>query len=471
MSFSCQNGVCSNKGNSHRQTKIRRYQSLVLLSGLCGIGLVAHAQEALPEGVRTYFDVTQRFEFSDNPDLDTDGESDFFGRTILGYGLESERSFDAFRLRLGTELEIGRKGESTTNLTNSFARLSYERDARNSDISLNADYREVDVTSDDFDEDFDQDGNVINQDSGTRQSYGFRISSEIRKDAPIGATFGLSYREINFRDANDPDLRDSSTLSLSGSVDFRISPNVTTSIVARYRDFDTEFPGTSRETIGLGVATELRINPVLTANAELRYDRIDRSGGSVETDEGVSLETSLTRDLKNGSLRFELNSDVVSNDDSRRGYFGVARSMELPRGQGLSYSLGLTRSDSTGFDPLVALDYRYDLPTGQINIGLTQFVATNDNNEESINTRLRASTSRQINSVSTIGANVSFYNVNELGDTGEDSQRFSVGLSYERVLTRDWSLISGYSYILRKSDDTSDRDSNTVFVGLSRRFE
>ena len=203
----------------------------------------------------------------------------------------------------------------------------------------------------------------------------------------------------------------------------------------------------------------------------MRYDNIERTGDQTGTDDGVSLDSSLTKALKNGTIGLVFNTDVTTNDDGRRSFLRLNRNTVLPRAQQLSYSLGVTRSDGTGVDPLVSLNYTYNLPTSQISVGLNQTVVTDRNNDEEINTTLRASYSHDINNLSSLNATVSFFNRNELGEFANDGQRVNLSLSYRYALTRDWGLVSGYRYVLSRQDDRDDRDSNTVFIGLQRSFD
>ncbi|GIT89280.1 hypothetical protein [Roseobacter sp. OBYS 0001] len=439
-------------------------------AALCGIGIAAHAQEALPPGITASFDVTQRLEYSDNPDLDIEGDPDFFGRTILGFNLESATSLQNFSLGLGTDIEEGRNDKSSVDLTNTFLRLGYDRATRNASIGTSLRYRESDATTTFFDDDFDNDSNAIDQDTGTRQNYGFGLIGAIGVEAPIGASFDVDYSEVRYSGTDDPDLTDQSTLDTSAQVSFRIDPRIIPRLTAKYFNFDARGDGTNRETTGFGAGVLLEFSPLLTGDFEATYDSIERTGDEVATDDGVSFSAELTRDLTNGTLGARLSSEVSSNGDGRRGFFTVNRDMDLSRRAALSYSLGGTRSENSSFEPLVDVDYVYALPTSQISFGLSQQFNTNSDNEEQINTTLNAGYQHQVNSLSSIGADFSLFDRNELGPQADDGRRVDFSLSYQYALTRDWGLVSGVSHILSTSDSEEDRSSNTIFVGLQRNF-
>jgi len=488
MSFWYQNGVCSNKEHSHRRGHKYARQGAGALTILCTLGGVVWAQD-VPPGLVARFDVTQRLEYSDNPDFDVDGESDFFGRTILGFGLDSVTNVQRFSLNLGTDIEEGRENESSINVDNSFANLRYNRNTRNALLGAFLGYRETDTETsffDDFDPGgsgfsffdlFDPDGssndsgNVINQDSGTRKTYRYGLDWAIGREAPIGASFNWSYNEITYSDTNDPDLTDQSTNDFRGQVDFLISPRITTSLTGEYIDFDAQDNGVNRETTRLGVATALEINPILTADIGLSYDTIERTGDETGTDKGTSVDLGLVRAMTNGSVGVRFRSDVESNDNGRRSFLSVDREMELPRGA-LSYSLGLTGAgDVIGTDPLVNVNYLHQLSTATLEFGMSQNVNVDSDNDEQLNTAVRAAYNQQINNTSSFSVDAVFFDRNDLSATDDDGQRIDLRLSYRHDLTRDWGLVSGISHDRTLEDDGDDRRRTTVFVGLQRSFD
>ena len=468
MLFWSRSGVCSNNRLAHRHKRRIAWQGAGALAILCTLGAVGRAQDA-PSGLSMRLDVTQRLEFSDNPDFTVDGGSDFFGRTVLGFGLESVTNIERFTLNLGTDIEEGRTERSSIDATNSFANLSYDRDTRNARLGVTAEYREADIDSTFFVEDFGIDGNVIDQDSGTRETYRFGLEGAVGREAPIGASFSWNYTEISYSGTTDPDLTDQSNSDFQAQVDFRITPRITTSLTGTYIDFDAQGNGTNRRTNGLGVSAELEINPVTTADVGLSYDRIERSGDETGVDEGVSVSFGLTRTMANASLGLRFSSDVTSNDNGRRSFLSVTRDVELPRGA-LSVELGVTGADTIGSDPLVNISYRHQLPTAALTFGVSQSVNTDNDNDEQINTSLRAGYDQQINSKSSYGVSATFLDRNDLSGTGDDGQRIDLSLNYRHDLTSDWGLVSGISHAFSTEDNEEDRRRTTIFVGLQRSF-
>ena len=470
MSFWYRSGACSNNERIGRQGNLSLRYGVSALALLCAATVMVRAQD-IPPGFLATFDITQRLEYSDNVDFDddADAESDLFGRTVLGFGLESVTKVQRFALNLGVDITEGRNDRSSVDIDNPFVRLAYDRNVRNATLGVDLNYSESDVDGDIDDLVFDENGNIITQSGGTRQFLSFGLDGAVGRDAPIGASWSYQYSELTFSGTNDPDLTDQNTHAFSGQVDFRISPKVTTSLVGRYSDFDAQGNGVNRETTSLGVATDLQISSIFSANVGISYDRIERSGDETDTDEGISLNAGLTRALPDGSWGVSFATDVTSNDDGRRSRLIVDRQRELPTGN-LNYSFGLTGADVVGTDPLFGLDYLHALPGGQISVGLSQDVVTDDDNDERINTRLRAAYDKRINAGSSVGVSVALFDVNDLSAASDDSQRIDLSLTYRYDLTRDWGLVGTFTHARIREDNDDNRSRNTVFVGLQRSF-
>lgn len=469
MSFSYPKDVCSNNRHSRRPSRVRPGHAASALLATCVVGAVAHAQDRQPPGLVATLDVTQELRYSDNPDFNIIKDPDFFGRTVLGFGLESVTSIDRFAFDMDLDIDEGRNDLPSFDLTNSFVGLAYDRNTRNALLGLDLRYREADQTSTFSEEDFLLDPDIIDQDSGTRRTYFWGIEGAVGLEAPIGASFVWTYSETTFSDTDDPDDTDQSTNDFLGEIDFRIDPRITVSPFAKYIDFDAQGNGVSRETTGFGAAVNLEVTPITTVDLALSQDKIVRSGDETGTNEGLSGEFDVIRALSNGSIGLSYASDVTSNDDGRRSFLSVSRNMDLPRGA-LAFSLGVTGADAVGTDPLIDISYQHERATSLLSFGLSQSVNTNNDNQEEILTSLRAGYDYQINNLSSLGASIGLFNVNDLDVTNDDRQRVDISLSYRYELTRDWGLVSGYTYSLSKRDSEADREANTIFVGLERNF-
>lgn len=469
MLFLYRKGVCLN----NRQVQGHRQGGLRCIGGagvvVFATGMVAYGQDTVPPGVMVTLDVTQRFEFSDNPDLDVDGSSDFFGRTLLGLGVQSVRKVDSFSFNLNGDIEEGRNNSDTLDLTNYGGQLEYIRDTRNARVAFNLGYQEADADQGAVDTEFDANGNVINQNDGSRQSLVAGFDSEFGREAPVGGSFSWRYNEINFSDTANLDLQDTTRNTFRGGLDFEITPRVTVGLTGEYADFDAGEGGVDRETTGLGLTADLVVSPVDNVSLSLGYEKIERSGAQSGTDEGVNGAIRWTRALTNGDLSVSYSSDVSSNNDGRRSFLNVSRDIELPRGA-LALTLGLTGADTLGTDPLIEANYTHRMPTSTLSLGLRQQVTSDNNNNEEINTRLNLSYNRELTKISGLQASLSLFNRNELQDNPNDGQRLDLSVTYRHDLTSDWGLVSGFTHRFSTEDSSEDRRSNTVFVGVQRNF-
>lgn len=441
-------------------------QATGALAILCSTCAAVRAQEP-PSGLTARFDITQRLEFSDNPDFVVDSTSDFFGRTVLGFGLESVRNIDRFTLNLGVDITEGRSDEAAIDYDNPSVRFTYDRETRRAAARVDLSYREANVDSDIDDGAFELDGNVINQSNGTRQTLNFGVDATMGRDAPIGTSLSWRYNAVTYSGTIDPDLTDQNSNTFFAQIDFRLSPRITFNVTGRYSEFDAEGNGVNRQTTALGMGADLEISPVLTANLGLSYDRIERSGDEVGTNEGISFGAGLTRAVPNGTWGLSFASDVSSNDDGRRSSLRLNRQMEFPRGA-LSYAVGVT--GAVGTDPLVDINYTHEMRTAQLTFGFGQQVVTDDDNDERINTNLRANFDQQINNSSSYGVSLAFFGINDLSVAENDSQRIDLSLTYRHDLTRDWGLVGSFTHARLSEENASDRTRNTIFVGLQRSF-
>ena len=228
--------------------------------------------------------------------------------------------------------------------------------------------------------------------------------------------------------------------------------------------------GVDRETTGIGAQLNLVVTPISTVNMSLSYDKIERSGTQTGANSGLSGGSGWSREMPNGTLGLSYRSDVASNQDGRRSVLTLSRSLDLPRGA-LSAQVGLTGAGSLGTNPLVSLSYNHEFPTAALGISVSQSLTTDNNNNEEINTTLRANYNREINDMSSFGLSGSVFDSNELSATGNDAQRIDLSVTYRHDLPRDFGLVGGITHSRSSEDGRSDRSSNTVFVGLQRSFD
>ncbi len=140
--------------------------------------------------------------------------------------------------------------------------------------------------------------------------------------------------------------------------------------------------------------------------------------------------------------------------------------MDLPRGR-LAFGAGLSQSDVTDdVNPLYSLAYTHDMPRAAFNVSLSQAFSTTNTGDETLDSRLSMNYERELTSLSSLSAGLTFRDANVLEGTGADAQQLSFNFNYAHALTEDWSAIAGYTHVRRESDTGSKSVDDEVFIGV-----
>ena len=457
MSFWFQNGGCSNKRQTTLMSRLKKCFGAGGYITLCALAAVAQAQDQSAPGAIVRFDISQRFEYSDNPDLADPKVSESRAITTFGVGVTSDTQVSRFRFDMRSNLEAGATRE--TGLTSPVLTLGYDRDVGHSRLGSALSFQDAAVNSDSTSTVFDP---------GSIKKLGVDLEVETGADAPFGTSWTLFHDSQRYSGTTDPSLIDNTTDGITGQLLFRFDPRVTGRLTGKYVDYDIKGTGTDRRTTGIGAGLEVQLDKLWQADLSLSRDKVRLTGLSNRTEEGLSVGLRLNREMARGMLSLDLASDVGEN--GRRDSAILRRKVDLPLGA-LTVSGGATQTDGLGSNPLYGLDYTRELPRGTFSISLEQSVETDTTTQEEINSSLRISHTAAINSTSRLRSSASVYDSNELGSGADDSRRVDLSLTYERDLTADWDLISGLSHRRSTSDSATDRSSNTVYVGLKRSFD
>nr|WP_325249954.1 hypothetical protein [Amylibacter sp.] len=395
---------------------------IVILTGLSpAAGL---AQDAEPGGLSFTFGLRQQFEAFTDRSLSVAGE-DPGGRstTILTFGALTETRQERLELEFGTQLSDGLIRTNTT------ADLSYHRTSANAVIDLTAEWVQSDLaflrSASSF---VDADGIVVLPDdlgqltsTGTRTATTFGASIRWGYLRPLGASLELRHRIQDYDNARAT-LADGTTTTLSGGLRFNI-------------------------------------NPVTTANLNLRYNSIDDDGSTVENN--AILRGGLTFDRPLGRLVAQIT--VAHNDDSEtRWAASVNRQFELPRSD-LDITLGVAQDDSATAQLIGRIAYGYDLPEGRIEFSTGHDLTAGSDRR---NTTLQASFTQVLTPISNLQLLLDYARAR---DTDEDADIAvgTISASYGLQLTPDWSVNFGARSDLRKDSGTASR-SHSVFMVLGR---
>lgn len=427
----------------------------------------APAQDAGDSARRFTLDVSQGLEWSNNPDLAVIGESELLSRTSLTFGLERRTSIDRLALSLGGDFILSDEGDS--GFENPAFRLDLGRDVGHSRIGLDVEIRETQLDSGDFI--FDEDtGSVdfITDDNATRRSSRIGLSGAFGVEAPFGGSYRLSREEIRYSDTTDTALVDADRTVFDGRLDFRLDPRIVLGLIASHTEVDEIGPGAIDTTSSrLGTSLDMEITQRLTGRFALGWQRVEERGLIDTTEDGAFLNAGLTWAMPNGSVGMD--ADSVIDVNGRRNTVQVRRSMELPRGA-LSYSVGLSQASGLDANPIFGLAWRQDLPRAVFSVALTQTPATTRENVEAIYSALTLGYVQQLTTRSSFDTSLSVRDSDELTVGGIDSRRFDLDMTYRHELAQDWNMVGRVSVARIEEDGVADRSSNTVFIGLEKRF-
>ncbi|MFN3847720.1 MAG: hypothetical protein ACK4RZ_18165, partial [Paracoccaceae bacterium] len=155
-------------------------------------------------------------------------------------------------------------------------------------------------------------------------------------------------------------------------------------------------------------------------------------------------------------------------DTSRITGLSFGRNYELPDST-FGFTLGTSRT--AGNNSLTGtLRYSRELPSGAINLAVSRAVTTGSDDTNRLVTLLSAGYSHEINANSKLGLTATWSESRQPA-TATSTTNSALGLTYSHALTEDWSLNTGLSRRSRTTTASPSASSNTVFIGLSRRWD
>lgn len=435
------------------------------------------AQEAEPPNPSLTLSVAETLELSDNPDNVADPEEGGgYLRSDLGLAYLSQTQVSSFSFGLDAGIEAGRFGDGQgfdNRVQTLGSDIAYTREGAGSELSFGAAYRKVrlddtilfdDLLADEFEtEDLVVAG-------GDRETASASLGLTLGRDAPLGFELGLEYLDIGYEDAPGAEPR----TSYGGEAALRlsVSPVLDLGVVARLdhdeREDEEDYENEDRT---LALTAAYAASPILSLSGEIGVTRSETTrtldgSRTTETDKGAAFGAAAQLARPNGTLGVSFQSSF--DEDGRRNAVQISRALEYPLGD-LSASIGASRREGGDISPIVALGYTRETPRGSLSVSYNRSVSTDDD-EDRIRSRLAVAYEQQINSISSWTASVDYASVEFASSEEEDTSRLGASLAYRRDLTRDWSMTTGYRYVLADDGDADEQQSNIVFFGVSRDF-
>ncbi len=470
MLFLYQKGACSNKSRERAIKGKARYWAQLL--GTCALGVLAlspagQAQD-VPEGAQRFtLDARSGLEWSDNPDLLEDGDSRIVSRTRLDFALERRTAIDTLIFGVGGDIVLGQDTDET--IENSDARLRWDRDVGRSRIGVGLTFENTELDSTSFATGVSADSVDFDTfDGGSRRNIGIELDGAVGVDAPLGATYSLTQNRITYDGTDDPSLLDADARDFRFSITGALDRTTSLGLIGSFTEFDEEGPGAlDTQSVRLGTEFRSEITPTLTGRLALGWQETEETGAETSRTDGVFVDGELTWTRPNGTAGFVLDSPIDVN--GRRTTVQFQRTLEFPRG-GFGYSIGASRADGLGARPLFGLNWEYEMPRATFTADLSQTPTTTRDNVETINSVLSLNFNQQLTSRGNLDVLFSIRDGDEEGDDASDTSRIGLDLTYRHDLTQEWDLIGQVSSVRITQDDAEDRNANTLFLGLERRF-
>lgn len=381
-----------------------------------------------------------RFEADSNPGLTSPSPGTRTGSTArLNFGWVTDTGVDRFSVDAAASLRAfggrGRAAGDISGFREPRVGVGYIRSGADGSFQLSARWREDSIRSlrglDEFldpetglielPEDFDA---LVG--TGTRRNRAANARLSIGENATLGFVLGAGVSATDYR-------------------------NAAPSLIPATR---TRADATAR----------LRLNPVATATAGLRYARFDPRGGASRTTTGLTL--GYAQDLPTG--QFGLDGAADFRPEGTRLSASVRWRMERPRG-GLGLSLGLARpAGGSRVRVISSLNWRQDLPGGSLSAQFQNSVDAGSDDTDRVLTALAVNWTHEVGPLSTLSLDARHAVSSRVG-VGQRTASTTLGATYTHALTQDWGMSVGYNHRIRRETGTRAR-GDTVFLTLRRTW-
>lgn len=386
-------------------------------------------------------------------------------RTGLSFGLRRETRSQYLTFQAGGALELA-FGNGPADLADPDLRLTYGHESRNTALTTDLRYREVDAQSTALDDDT----GVLITDDGRRRDITTSVRLDFGREAPFGGRADLSHLDQSYSGTTDPDFIDAHTSTAGLSLRFDLTPTVSLRTFGDLSDTDRDGTGTDVRRATVGAGLDLTLNQVLSAKLDLSHERVTESGGvPTETREGPGAALTLTRQMQNGTLTGGLSTSITTSGRRTRLDFG--RKAELPRGK-FDAGLGLVwRDTGSGPDALLRLSWDHEMPRARMRLALSQSLADTSDGDEAINSRLGLSWRQELGREASLTAGMSFRETRYLTGPDPDTSRLGLDLTWRQELRSEIDLVAGYSRSVTRDAGQPDDYSDKIYVGLEKSFQ
>lgn len=388
-------------------------------------------------------------------------------RLGLAARLQSETRTQRLSLSFDGALDSAETSGQLNGLRDPRLSLAYEIDNRNAAFGADVSYRRSEVDS--LFLEGDPDDELLVLDEGQREDIRVGTRLSFGREAPFGGTLDLSYREQRYIDTADPTLLDEKSLSAGLSLRFSIDRRLTTTVTARLSETDVAGSGADQRSESFTLGAELAVNASLLTSASIGGSRVtDTIGGVDVVQSGLTYGFAAVRDLPDGTLSAEVDSSITAAERLTKAR--VEREIDLPRGA-LSLGAGLGKIGSDEAQALFSLAWEQETSAATLGLSLDRDLVVNRDGDSAVDSRLRLSWNRELDSLSRLGASLNWRETERLDPGTRDARQASITISWGRDLTRDWAIRSSYTHRWTRETGSADRTEESVFIGLERTFQ
>lgn len=426
-------------------------------------------------GFQIDFDVNSTVKVDDNFQLKVGGSaaSTYISDTKFTFGLSSITQNQKIDLSASTILRFADiPGRTVRGFEDQTLRFAYQIDAANSQLSINARYRNVDrefLNPFKVEQEEQQNSGLVG-DGGTLEAWSTGLTYETGLNDPIGFKLQLNHQDRAYTNVTNPQLFDATTDTVDATVRMRMSAvtDLIFSTGVTYYDADDAVQ-TDRESTRYSVGLRTEIDPALVLDAQVGYSRIETDTLFTSTTRtGATGAVSLTKTLPNGTADASL--AVTQNVNGGRSTLTFGRSLQLPSGT-LSGRLGLTKGDTGSAAWVGSLGYTHQLKDSDVSVSVNRSATTNSLDQEILNTRVSVGYNLAVDNDSSLGLGLDWGRTEKNGaGAAATIDLTNLSASYTYALTQDWNLTGGVLYRHRYDSGAGSADSNSVYVTLNRGF-
>lgn len=433
-------------------------------------------------GLQLDIDLSTSLRYNDNLDLriSPPGGS-FLWDNRLGFSLSSGTRTSTLTLGGSGVLRLADlpAGGSDRGFEDPRLSLGYTRTVAASRLSLGADWRRADLryldplTEPVPVEDLTTGELLLEPETGSRETLGFRGNYETGIGGPLGLTLAMSRREVGYHDTVSPDYYDSSRDRLSLGLRLELGPVLRASVTASGDRYGADNPrDTDRDTRRLDFRLAYAPDKATQLAFGLGRTEIEEKetiAGLRQTSEsaGTTAILVLTRALGNGEIGLAYTRDFGST--GRRESLGFSRSLDLRDGS-FAGMLGIGRNDDGNTVAVADIGWKQALQRGNWSVTLSRGITTDDEDEDVVVTRLNAGYDHRINPGNVLDLELGLSETRTMGEE-DATRRIRLSAGWRHDLTQDVDLSMGYEHTWLDDEGAADaRRSNVVYLRLGTQF-